>query len=228
MATNDMLHLNEKQIDRWNAEFKSLSPANRLFRFYDLFHHSEVMLTSSFATTSALLVHLVSYAEPNQTIFFIDTGYHFDETLEYKERLSDEYGLNVADVHPDEILHKQTREQELWKSDPNLCCQINKVMALEKLRTQYKVWISGLMSWQSNHRSELQIFDYRRGILKFYPLIDMTESERDAAFAKLDLPKHPLSFKGYGSIGCQQCTVPGDGRSGRWNNSPKTECGLHL
>ena len=84
------------------------------------------------------------------------------------------------------------------------------------------------MRWQTEHRSSLDIFEERNGIIKFYPLIDITREERDDYIKTHDLPFHPLVAKGFMSIGCTHCTVPGQDRSGRWNNSPKTECGLHL
>ncbi len=85
------------------------------------------------------------------------------------------------------------------------------------------------MKWQSDHRDTLDIFELRGEILKFYPLLDITKERRDAYIKEHNLPFHPLVSKGYNSIGCKHCTVPGgDDRSGRWNNNPKTECGLHL
>ena len=84
------------------------------------------------------------------------------------------------------------------------------------------------MSWQSDHRATLDIFEQRGEILKFYPLLDVTSEEREAFIKDHKLPFHPLIEEGYSSIGCTHCTVPGSDRNGRWNNSPKTECGLHL
>ncbi len=88
--------------------------------------------------------------------------------------------------------------------------------------------MSGLMEWQSDHRATLDVFEMRNDILKFYPLLDVSKESRDAYIEEHQLPFHPLVAKGYHSIGCKHCTVPGDDRSGRWNNNPKTECGLHL
>ena len=99
---------------------------------------------------------------------------------------------------------------------------------LEKIKESYKVWVSGLMRWQSDNRSTLDVFEERNGMIKFYPLLDVTQDERENFIKDHHLPFHPLISKGYFSIGCKHCTVPGKGREGRWNNSPKTECGLHL
>jgi phosphoadenosine phosphosulfate reductase len=186
------------------------------------------MLTSSFAATSAFLLKLFSEVNTNQKVFFIDTGYHFEETLKYKEKLEQLYNLNVTSITAIKEEHEFTTKDETWKKNPDFCCSINKVRPLETIKKQYKVWVSGLMEWQSDHRASLDIFEMRGEILKFYPLLDITKEQRDAYIEKHQLPFHPLVAKGYHSIGCSHCTVPGEDRSGRWNNNPKTECGLHL
>lgn len=211
-----------------NQIYRPLSVEQRIRRLYEDFPPEEIMLTSSFATTSALLLSLFSKIRPQQEIFFINTGYHFDETLQYKDELSQLLDIKVTSVHPEEKDYNKTLAEEMWKNDPNYCCFLNKVSPLDTLKYKYSVWISGLMRWQSDHRSTLDIFEERNGILKFYPLIDVSKDERNERFESENLPRHPLVFKGYSSIGCKHCTVPGDDRDGRWNNSPKTECGLHL
>ena len=186
------------------------------------------MLTSSFAATSAFLLKLFSEVNQAQTIYFINTGYHFKETLIYKEYLTQLYDLKVEEVHAEECKHEFTTSDETWKKDPDLCCSINKVEPLELIKKDHKIWVSGLMKWQSDHRETLDIFEERGGILKFYPLLDVTPEDREAFIKDRHLPFHPLVSKGYFSIGCKHCTVPGKSREGRWNNCPKTECGLHL
>jgi phosphoadenosine phosphosulfate reductase len=186
------------------------------------------MLTSSFAATSAMLLKFFSDVNKDQLIYFIDTGYHFKETLIYKDYLTKLYDLNVLDVTAEEWKHTFTTEDKTWTKDPDLCCSINKVQPLESIKEKYTVWVSGLMRWQSDNRSSLDIFEERNGMIKFYPLLDVTQDERESFIKDHHLPFHPLISKGYFSIGCEHCTVPGKGREGRWNNSPKTECGLHL
>jgi len=186
------------------------------------------MLTSSFAATSAYLLHLFSVYKPEQEVLFINTGYHFEETLVYKEYLTKVYNLQVREVKAEDWKHEFTTTDQTWTKDPDYCCTINKVEPLEKLKEKHKVWVSGLMNWQSDHRSTLDIFEERGGILKFYPLLDVSREQREAYIKDHLLPFHPLQSKGYFSIGCSHCTKPGKGRKGRWNNSPKTECGLHL
>lgn len=211
-----------------NKKYKALPVKERIQALYKDFDVNEVMLTSSFAATSAFLLKLFSEVNQQQEVFFIDTGYHFEETLRYKKKLSQKYGLNVKSITALAEEHAFTQKDETWKKNPNFCCSINKVKPLEAIKKKYSIWVSGLMEWQSDHRAALNIFEQRGDILKFYPLLDVSKKERDAYIEKHQLPFHPLVAKGYHSIGCKHCTVPGKDRSGRWNNSPKTECGLHL
>lgn len=211
-----------------NEKYLPLDIEQRIVQLYRDFDPGKVMLTSSFAATSAFLLHLFSRFAPTQPVFFIDTGYHFPQTLEYKRKLSELYNLKVIDVRAEDWKHDFTVKDETWKKDPDFCCSINKVEPLYAIKGNYDVWASGLMGWQTNHRSTLDVFEARGGIIKFYPLIDVTREQRDAYLKEHQLPLHPLVAEGYSSIGCTHCTVAGIDRSGRWNNSPKTECGLHL
>lgn len=220
--------LTEEEITQLNEQMHPLNPLERLIRLYRIFDADEIMLTSSFAATSALLLKLVSEANNAQKVHFIDTGYHFKETLEYVEELSGLLELEVERTRAERWKHDWTRQDQTWKKDPDFCCSINKVEPLDQIKNNKSIWISGLMKWQSDHRSTLNFFEERGGILKFYPLLDLTREERDDFIRKYSLPFHPLVDKGYNSIGCENCTVPGDDRTGRWNNHPKTECGLHL
>lgn len=218
----------EEEIRSLNERYKSLTVEQRVEQLYKDFDAKEIMLTSSFAATSAFFLKVFSDINSEQKIYFINTGYHFDETIAYKEKLTKLYNLNVEDVKAEQWEHDFTTKDETWKKDPDLCCSINKVKPLEAIKERFTVWVSGLMKWQSDHRASLDIFEERGGILKFYPLLDVTKEERDKYIKEHELPFHPLVEKGYSSIGCTHCTVPGDDREGRWNNSPKTECGLHL
>ncbi len=220
--------LTTEEITQLNAKYKDLTVSQRIAQLYKDFDVNEVMLTSSFAATSAFLLHAFAQVNKAQKIYFIDTGYHFTETLNYKEVLTELYGLQVESVTADAYEHNFTQKDKTWTKNPDFCCSINKVKPLDLIKERFTVWVSGLMEWQSDHRATLNIFEQRNSILKFYPLLDVTEEERKAYIKKNYLPFHPLVAKDYSSIGCKHCTVPGKGRAGRWNNSPKTECGLHL
>lgn len=218
----------EEHLHELNLRYHDLSPEERVRQLYRDFDLNEVMLTSSFATNSAFLLHLFATTAPEQVIHFIDTGFHFPETLEYKKLLTELYHLKVVDVHPEEWKHEYTVNDQTWKTDPDFCCSINKVEPLQEIKSKFNVWVSGLIRWQTEHRANLDIFEYRGGIIKFYPLLDVSKEERDSYIRDHQLPFHPLVAKGYSSVGCTHCTHPGDDRCGRWVDSAKSECGLHL
>lgn len=220
--------LSSREIQELNEKYKELPVKSRIEEIYTDFNVGEIMLTSSFAATSAFLLKHFSEVNKEQRVYFIDTGYHFDETLSYKEELTQLYGLNVKSIRALKEEHDFTTSDETWKKNPDFCCSINKVAPLDIIKKKYTLWVSGLMEWQSDHRSSLNIFEKRGEIVKFYPLLDVKKAERDEYIETHQLPFHPLVAKGYSSIGCSHCTVPGEDRSGRWNNHPKTECGLHL
>jgi phosphoadenosine phosphosulfate reductase len=227
-VSNIKRQISAEEIKKLNKKYNLLSVEERIEELYKDFDATEIMLTSSFAATSAFLLRVFSKVNSAQKIYFIDTGYHFDDTLQYKEELTKLYALNVESIGAEKWKHDFTTKDETWKKDPNLCCSINKVEPLTLIKENFTVWVSGLMEWQSDHRASLDIFEDRGGILKFYPLLDVSKQDREKYIKTNKLPFHPLVAKGYSSIGCKHCTVPGKERDGRWNNNPKTECGLHL
>lgn len=214
-------------LNALNDYFTPLSPISRLRELYTYFDEEEVLFTSSFGTSSAYLLHLVSRFRPSQPVYFINTRFHFEETLQYKLSLGEQLGLNVLDVKPQEEDHEEALSKELWKKNPNLCCVLNKVLPLEAIKAEHRVWISGVMSHQTKHRKNLKVFEKQGAIIKFHPLIDYTEQDFKQYLEFFDLPPHPLQAQGYDSIGCTHCTAKGKGRSGRWQGQAKTECGLH-
>lgn len=225
---SNSLGLSREAIAELNRRYAPLDFAERIRRLYEDFNPDKILVTSSFAATSAYFLHIIAQIRPEQVVHFIDTGFHFEETLRYRDYLVERYHLKVADIKPDRHHHAYSVNERLWESDPDLCCSVNKVNPLEEVKDRYDVWVSSLMGWQTEHRASLEIFEERRGIIKFNPMIDVTREERDAYIREHDLPFHPLVAEGYSSIGCSHCTVKGDGRSGRWQGKAKTECGLHL
>jgi len=220
--------LSPEQLAALNARYQPLNFEERIRLLYQDYSPEEVLVTSSFAATSAYFLHIISRIQPKQKIAFIDTGYHFPETLEYRKFLTEKFGLEVFDVKAEDWKHQFTQTDKTYQHDPDFCCSINKVEPLDAIKPNYKIWVSSLMHWQTDHRAGLQVFEERRGIVKFNPMIDVTREQRDAWILEHDLPFHPLVAEGYSSIGCTHCTVKGEGRSGRWVDKPKTECGLHL
>ena len=186
-----------------------------------------VLVTSSFGTTSAVLLHLLSRIRPDCPVYFINTGYHFDETISYKDKLTNLLGLKVIELRPDPAGHVMTQQNSLWEKNADRCCEINKVEPMEQVKGDYDVWMSGLIGFQNKYRSTLNIMDQKDEMLKFYPLIDWHGSLVKEYMVNHSLPQHPLKEKGYHSVGCTHCTAMGIGREGRWNSQSKTECGLH-
>ncbi|GGE33108.1 phosphoadenylyl-sulfate reductase [Psychroflexus planctonicus] len=216
-------------LDELNARYKDLLPSQRIEQFYKEFDVNQVLVTSSFAANSAFFLHLFSkYGHSAQEIHFIDTRFHFDETLHYKQFLSQKYNLNVVDITPNKAQNQAANKEQLWKTNPDLCCEINKVQPLSIVAKNYAVWASGLMRSQNEHRKSLRIFEEKKGNLRFYPIIDIDPAKRDAFIKQENLPTHPMVKEGYHSIGCKHCTVKGESREGRWVGLAKTECGLHI
>ncbi len=214
-------------VELLNDVFTPLPYQERIRLLYKYFRDEDVLLTSSFGTSSAFLLYWISEIRPSQRVHFIDTTYHFPETLTYKEKLTALFGLEVLDVLPDPTQNALTTDESWWVEHPRMCCTINKVMPLEPIKAAHKVWISGLMSYQTEFRSHLRVFERQGDILKFHPLIDIDEGELLYHFSLHNLPQHPLEYKGYGSIGCVHCTKKGEGRDGRFKGQSRTECGLH-
>jgi phosphoadenosine phosphosulfate reductase len=213
-------------LDQLNRKYKLLTPEERIREIYTDF--DRILLTSSFGTTAVFQLHLFYKQQIRQPVHFIDTTFHFRETMAYKEKLQRHFGLKIINIRPDPEWNNLSHENELWKFDPDQCCSINKVNPFEKIKENFDLWISGLMRWQSSHRDKLDIFEQRKGIVKFYPILDVTEKEALEYMGKYRLPIHPLKPLGYESIGCVHCTLKGKKRKGRWAQTVKTECGLHL
>lgn len=215
------------KLDVLNEEYEPLMGSERLEKVFNDFSPERILVTSSFGSTAAILLHMISKIAPDHPIYFVNTGYMFEETIKYKERIAYQLGLNVVDVATASNRHQFTQDNETWKYNTDLCCHINKVDPTNKLRENKDIWISGVMRHQNANRANLRIFEPRKDLLKFHPIVDMTAEEVQAYETIYELPLNPLMYQGYGSIGCTHCTAKGEGREGRWLNSAKTECGLH-
>lgn len=213
-------------LEELNAKYTGMKPEERVAELYKDFN--KVLFTSSFGTSAAILLHMFSKINPEQTVHFIDTTYHFQETIEYKDQLKEMLDLKVEDILPQEWKNEFTKKDKTWTKDPDLCCSINKVEPLEEIKPNYQIWVSGLMAYQNKERKARKIFEKSGDLLKFHPIIDFTEEQKQDYFKNNKLPEHPLQKMGYSSIGCAQCTFKGKGREGRWKGTGKTECGLHL
>src|SRR3954453_3691619 len=177
--------------------------------------------------TDAVLIDLAVQVEPSIEVVFIDTGYHFPETLETVETVRRKYGLNLR------IMTVAPHDTELWKVDPENCCSAVKVGQLDRALFGKEAWMSGLRRSESPTRASAPIVqrDYR-GLVKVNPIASWSDFDVNGYIKDHDVPVNPLLDQGYLSIGCMPCTLPvedgADARSGRWAGRDKAECGLHL
>ena len=215
-------------IEELNRIYQPLNPIQRLRKVFGDFDHEDILVTSSFGTTSGILMGMVSKAAPGHPIHFIDTTFCFNKTISYKQTLTMLLGLNIINVLPDIEDNTLARETKMWESDTDQCCNLNKTKPFEPYKAKKKIWISGLLMNQTPFRENLNIFERRGDIIKMHPNIDTSALQFDMFLADNEIPPHPLKAEGFDSVGCTHCTLKGKGRSGRWANSDKTECGIHL
>jgi phosphoadenosine phosphosulfate reductase len=195
----------------------------------------DVMASSSFQTQSVPLLHIISQVCPKMPVIFIDTGFHFPETLAFRDKLQAQFKLNILTVRPtvtqSELL--QQYGEALYRRDPDLCCYINKVQPMQWITTQMKALVAGVRRDQTANRQTMNVLHQpAQGPLQIHPLLNWTKAEVQAYRQVHDLPVHPLYARGYVSVGCAPCTravfLGEDERAGRWADSDKKECGLHL
>jgi len=214
-----------------NRHFEQASPPEILSWAWQTFAPA-IAATSSFQSQSIPLLHLISLHTPDLPILFIDTGYHFPETLAFVDQLASRSQLTIRRLRPTSDGHPQSRTL-LYQTNPDLCCHINKVEPLKQAMSGLRAWISGIRRDQTDHRRSTPIISRREdGVYKVCPMATWTGRQTWQYIYDHDLPSHPLFHQGYLSIGCQPCTRPvtadEDDRAGRWAGRTKTECGLHL
>ena len=193
----------------------------------------KIFVTSSFQTQSIPMLHILSSFASDIDVLFIHTGFHFPETISFRDEIVKLLGLNLVEVLPlvAKIQQKDVNGQFYFVSDPDHCCYLNKTQPLEPYLKQYDVWISGVRADQSAIRKNMKtqqpgLFETTR----FHPMLDWNSKQIYEYRQLHHLPEHPLDKKGYQSIGCVPCTRKfdlSDERSARWFGMNKTECGLH-
>jgi len=185
--------------------------------------------------TDAILPHLVSTHAPWVDILFLDTGYHFPETLGTRDAVASTMDVTLVNITPRESVAQQdaSRGKDLFARDPGACCRLRKVEPLHETLGQYEVWVAGVRrdeSW-TRARTPLVTFDEKNGLVKINPIAAWTYDDAVAYAEKHQVIVNPLLNDGYPSIGCAPCTqrvAPGaDPRSGRWAGLDKTECGIN-
>jgi len=193
----------------------------------------QMFATTSGQSNSVLLLHILSRLAPDIPIYFLNTGYHFPETLEFKAALAQTLGLTIFDLFSSVPRSLQlTGGHFLFAEDPDHCCHINKIAPLEPILLKHDVWINGIRASQSPTRQHMQREQPgAHGILRYHPLLHWDQQLADDYLESHHLPRHPLEAQGYVSVGCRPCTrapmEDGDTRSGRWVGLNKNECGLH-
>ena len=223
-AVTDITSLSEADLVELNERFET-EPAAAVVRWAVDTFHPHLCLTASM--TDAVLVDLAVEVEPSIEVVFIDTGYHFPETLETVERVRRRYGLNMK------IMTVPPHDEELWKVDPENCCSAIKVGQLDRALFGKEAWMSGLRRAEAPTRANAPIVARDiRGLVKINPLATWSDLDVQGYIKDHDIIVNPLLDRGYLSIGCWPCTKPvtpgEDPRSGRWSGLDKTECGLHL
>lgn len=189
--------------------------------------------TSSFQTHSVVLLHIISRIDRSTPIYFINTGYHFAETIRFRDEVTSLLGLNMINLHPHvpKTMQRNSQGNLLFTNDPDYCCYLNKVQPVEALFDSYDVWISGVRADQNTFRKQLsEEVPSQQNTIRYHPLLNWTQKMVDTYIEWYNLPQHPLEQQGYSSIGCEPCTRPADKcdlRGGRWYGMKKTECGLN-
>ena len=193
-----------------------------------------ICVTSSM--TDAVIIHLASSVKPGIDVVFLDTGYHFAETIGTRDAVQAVYPVNVVNVTPSRTVAEQDAElgPRLYGRNPDLCCFLRKVEPLERALKDYDAWFTGVRRDETASRRDAKVveWDEKRKMIKVNPIVRWTGQEVDDYIATHGVLVNPLVYDGYPSIGCRTCTsrveAGADPRSGRWVGTGKTECGLHV
>lgn len=219
-------------VDEWNDKLDGKT-AEEILDWVNEHVTGTVAVTMSMQDT--VLAELTQGRVHDAELMFLDTGYHFDETMDVAREVDERYSLPLKTVEPVLSVEEQNREYgaNLYRSNPTACCRMRKVEPLARMLNPYEAWISGVKRVDSELRKDTPILDVdRTGRLKINPIAAWTDQDVEDYIEAHDLIIHPLTKQGYPSIGCATCTLPvapgEDPRSGRWAGSTKTECGLHL
>jgi len=219
----DVPDFSDAELAELSEEFDHL-PASKIIQWAVDQFSPHLSLAASM--TDAVLIDIAVSVDPAIEVVFIDTGYHFPETLDTVERVRRRYGLNLK------MMTVPTHDEELWKVDAENCCSAVKVGQLDRALAGKAAWMSGLRRAEADTRVRAPIVARDlRGLIKVNPLATWSDDEVWGYIHEHEVPYNPLIDQGYPSIGCMPCTQPvaagADPRSGRWSGRDKTECGLH-
>lgn len=183
-----------------------------------------------------VLPHVISRFAEGVDVLFLETGYHFAETIGTRDAARQQLPVTIVDVTPQQSVAEQDEQygERLYERDPGLCCKLRKVDPLHETLAGYEAWVTGVRREEGPTRAGTPVvtFDEKNGLVKINPLVEWSFDDLMAYTQRHGLVVNPLVFDGYPSIGCAPCTravAPGeDIRAGRWAGTAKTECGLHL
>jgi phosphoadenosine phosphosulfate reductase len=233
-----MFPFSDDDIHALNARFEREPPQEILRWLLEDSGIERVALASAFQADGVCVIHMGTRIRPDVPILFLETGFHFRETLDFKRELTERLGLNVMDLRGEHTPESQARElgPRLYERDPERCCEINKVIPFTRALHDYDAWVTALRRDSSPSRANTPILeqydlDPGRPILKVNPTATWTRRDAHTYLREHDLPRNPLYDLGYAQIGCAPCTrmlFPGeDERAGRWAGAAKVECGIH-
>jgi phosphoadenosine phosphosulfate reductase len=224
------------EADRIAEELESLAPERALETVLSGNQSARICLTSSFQAEDMVVAHLLGNRIPDFSVLFLDTGYHFPQTYEYRDRMTKQWSLNLINVLPAQtVAEQESAFGILYRSEPTRCCQLRKVESLMRALEPYDVWFTGLRREQSPTRKHLKKFELHRlptgrSLWKVSLLADWNWEQVWQYTNANGIPHLPQYDEGYLSIGCQPCTAlpsdPNNPRSGRWGGT-KLECGIH-
>jgi phosphoadenosine phosphosulfate reductase len=222
----------QQLAERGAAELEGAS-ADDLLRWTDENFGGNYIVASNMQ--DAVLVDLAAKVRPGVDVLFLDTGYHFVETIGTRDAVEAVYDINVVNVTPENTVEKQDElyGKDLFAREPNECCRMRKVEPLGKALRGYSAWVTGIRRVEAPTRASAPFISWDKafGLVKINPLAAWTDEEMQAYIDANDVLVNPLVFEGYPSIGCAPCTAKpvegADPRSGRWAGLSKTECGLH-
>jgi phosphoadenosine phosphosulfate reductase len=222
----------QQLAERGAAELDGAS-ADELLRWTDQHFGGDYIVASNMQ--DAVLVDLAAKVHPGVDVLFLDTGYHFVETIGTRDAVEAVYDINVVNVTPQNSVAKQDElfGKDLFAREPNECCRMRKVEPLGKALQGYSAWVTGIRRVEAPTRANAPLISWDKafGLVKINPLAAWTDEDMQNYIDANDVLVNPLVFEGYPSIGCAPCTAKpvegADPRSGRWAGLSKTECGLH-
>jgi phosphoadenosine phosphosulfate reductase len=222
-----------EQLARRAGRELDAAPAQDIVRWAVQTFSARLAVTSSMQ--DAVLVHLVSHLTPGVDVLFLDTGYHFAETLGTRDALAATYTVNLITLRPRQTVAEQDASYgpRLHDRDPDRCCALRKIAPLDRALARYDAWATGLRRAQSPTRAAAPVvsYDAARGKVKIAPIAAWSDADVENYIAEHGILVNPLRSAGYPSIGCAPCTravaVGDDPRAGRWAGLAKTECGIH-